>query len=118
VLKSNNISELLDHSEDNRLISNFPRNPLSSFYMEKVSLGIYVLWTIESIRKDKSKDPEFYLFASLNPRIVRSSTGELVDQDAILTVVRKAYTNWWSSSLAIEDKLVVDPLQDLDLRWN
>ncbi|NNC95691.1 MAG: DUF4943 family protein [Chitinophagales bacterium] len=113
-----NISELLKYRNDMQDISNFPRNPLSSFYMEEVTLGMYVLWIIESIRMEEIEDPDFYLFASLNPRILRVSTGELVDQDDILPDMALAYFEWWNSSLLSEEKLQINPLENLDLIWN
>lgn len=112
------ISELLNFRNDQLKISNFPRNPLSSFYMEEVTIGMYVLWIVESIRMEAIDDPDFYLFASLNPRIARESTVELVDQSAILLEVAVAYFDWWNTSLSIEQKLQINPLEELDLRWN
>ena len=117
-LSSENISELLTHSNDEQKISNFTRNPLSSFYLDEVNLGMYVLWTIESIRMKEINDPGFYLYASLNPRIINVSSGELVDQDIILPEVAKAYFEWWNSSLLLEEKRQINPLDGLDLSWN
>lgn len=117
-LSSENISELLTHSDDEQNIYNFTRNPLSSFYLVEVKLGMYVLWTIESIRMKEIDDPRFYLYASLNPRIISASSGELVDQDVILPDVSKAYFEWWNSSLLLEEKLQINPLDGLDLSWN
>jgi len=114
----NDISELLNYRDDQLNVSNFPRNSLSSFYMEEVTIGIYVLWTIESIRMEAIDDPSFYSFASLNPRIMRTSTGELVNQDAILPQVAAAYFEWWNSGLSLEEKLQIYPLEDLDLNWS
>ncbi len=112
------ISELLDYRNEHLNISNFTRSPLSSFYMEEVEVGMYVLWIIESLRMEAIDDPVFYLFASLNPRIVRLSKGELVDQDSILPEVAEAYYEWWNSSLSIEEKLQINPLEEFDLNWN
>ncbi len=114
----NNISELLDYRNEQLNISNFPRNPLSSFYMENVEIGMYILWTVESLRMEAIDDPNFYLFASLNPRISRTSTGQLVDQENILSEVAEAYSKWWTSNLTVEEKLQINPLVDLDLNWN
>jgi hypothetical protein len=115
---SENISELLKYSKDMLVIANFPRNPLSSYYLEEVNLGMYVLWIIESIRMKEIDDPSFYLFASLNPRIISLSSGEIVDQKMILSVVAKAYSDWWNSNLELEEKLQTNPLEGLDLSWN
>ncbi|NND08681.1 MAG: DUF4943 family protein [Saprospiraceae bacterium] len=112
------IAELLEFRNDKSQISSFPSNPISSFYMEEVSLGMYVLWTIGSIRMRTIEDPDFYLFASLNPRIVRGSTGELVDQEVVFPEVSAAYFAWWNSSLSTDAKLQINPLEQLDLIWN
>ncbi len=112
------ISELLKYRNDLSKISSFPRNPLSSFYMEEVTIGMYILWTIESIRMKAIDDPDFYLFASLNPKVVRASTTEFVDQDVILPQVATAYNEWWNSGLAIAEKLEANPLEKRDLKWN
>jgi len=115
---TDHISELLKFRNDKLKISNFPRNLLSSFYMEEVTLGMYVLWIIESIRMKEINAPAFYLFASLNPRIVRGSTGELVDQEVVFPEVSAAYFEWWNSRLSLEEKLQIKPLEELDLDWN
>jgi len=112
-----NISELLQYREDDLNISNYPKNPLSSFILDEVSVGMYVLWTIESIRQKEIEDPNFYLFASLNPMVIKRSTGEAVDQDAILPELAEAYFDWWNSSKSIEEKLQINPLEGLGLRW-
>lgn len=112
------ITDLLNHRNDEDKISNFPRNPLSSFYMEEVSIGMYALWNIEAIRMKEIESPDFYLYASLNPRIAKINSGEICDQDEILPKVAVAYLNWWNSSLPLEEKLQINPLEALNLRWN
>jgi len=112
------ISELLDYRNDELIISKFPRNPLSSLYMEDVEVGMFVLWTIESLRMEANDDPNFYLFASLNPRVIRVSTSKLLDQNNILPIVAEAYFEWWNSSLTTEEKLEMYPLEGTDLNWN
>ena len=113
------ISELLNFRNEQMIISNFPRNPVSSFYLEEVAIGIYILWTIESIRMEAINDPDFHLYASLNPKIVQLNTGgEMIDQSNILPVAAEAYFEWWNSNLSIEEKLQISPLENLDLIWN
>lgn len=112
------ISELLDYRNEKSNISKFPRNPLSSFYMEDVEVGMYVLWTIESVRMEAIDDPNFYLFASLNSRVIRVSTSELLDQNDILPEVAEAYFAWWNSSITTQEKLEINPLEGMDLNWN
>lgn len=117
-LNIEDISDLLEYRNDQQVISNFPRNPLSSFALEEVTIGIYTLWNIESIRIREIDSLDHYLFASLNPRIIRTSTGELVNQNEILSEVATAYVTWWTSSLSLEEKLQTNPLEGLDLSWN
>jgi len=115
---TDHISELLDYRNERLNISNFTRNPLSSFYMEEVNVGMYVLWTIESIRLKAIDDPNFYLFASLNPRVRTLNSNVEVDQEVVFPDVAKAYFEWWNSSLSFEEKLKINPLEELDLVWN
>ncbi len=112
------ISELMKYRNEEAKVSNFPRNPLSSFYLEEVSIGMYVLWLIEGLRMEAIQDPGFYQFASLNPRVARVSGDEELDQDGIRADVSTAYLVWWTSSLSEEAKLKTNPLDGLDLMWN
>ncbi|MDF1697729.1 MAG: DUF4943 family protein [Saprospiraceae bacterium] len=115
---SDHITELLKYRDNELIINNFPRNPVSSLYIYEVTVGMYVLWTIESIRLKEINDLGLYMYPSLNPRITRTSSGELVDQELILPTVAKAYFDWWYSSLPLEEKLSTNPLEGLDLSWN
>ena len=115
---SGDIEELLEYRNDETIVTNFPRNPLSSFYMEEVSIGMYVLWTIEGIRMDEIEDPDFYLFASLNPRVYQISTDEIPDQLSVLPEIATIYNNWWNSTLEISEKLEIHPLENEDYIWN
>ena len=45
------IDELLKYRNERDTITKFPRNPISSLYQEDCTLGVYILWTIESIRR-------------------------------------------------------------------
>src|ERR1035437_7870313 len=45
-----NIPALLVYRNETQLITNFPRNGISSMLVPDCKLGMYVLWTIESIR--------------------------------------------------------------------
>ena len=44
------IPALLAYRNETQNINNFPRNGISSLYGPNCKLGMYVLWTIESIR--------------------------------------------------------------------
>lgn len=46
----NDIPTLLKYRNDTQVITNFPHNGISSLYAPNCTLGMYVLWTIESIR--------------------------------------------------------------------
>lgn len=44
------IPALLEYKDETQTITDFPRDGISSFRQSECSLGIFVLWTIESIR--------------------------------------------------------------------
>src|SRR5699024_10689469 len=61
------IPALLNYRNETRVITGFPYNGLSSYHTEECSLGMYVLWTIESIRTAAVGHDSFRKFPSLNP---------------------------------------------------
>src|SRR5690606_34297895 len=66
------IPALLEYRNETQFITEFPRNPISSYYGPECSLGMYVLWTIESIRA-RSINSEYLVmgFPSQNPILER-----------------------------------------------
>lgn len=118
-----NIPALLNYRNESQMITDFPRNPISSFYQDDCKLGIYVLWTIESIRA-VSINSEYLVmgFPSLNPLLaLRDSSGfEMVVNDTSLTIVAKAYYDWWESNKDnnYADFKNTDPLEGTDYYWH
>ncbi len=100
------------------IISNFPRNQLSSFYLDEVSIGMYILWIVEGIRLEAIEDPDFYLFASLNPRVASTNSMEIINQVDILPIISNAYFNWWNENIPTEEKLQISPITNINVQWN
>ena len=115
------IPALLKSRNETMEITNFPENPISSFSHPDCKLGMYVLWTIESIRVQEIKSEHLIgRFPSQNPVIaLRASTElELVFGDKSHEEAAKAYNDWWHSIHIFKDKMKIDPLKDTDYRWH
>jgi hypothetical protein len=119
--KPSDIPALLNYRDETRVISNFPHNGISSLWAPECKLGMYVLWTIESIRAVEIKS-EYLIgrFPSQNPILaLRASTElKLVNDDKSQTEAAKAYYDWWHSVHIFKDKMKIDPLKDTDYRWH
>lgn len=115
------IPTLLNYRNDTRVITNFPHNGISSLWALECKLGMYVLWTIESIRAVEI-DSENLIgrFPSQNPILAlrNSSQLELVYDDKSQVEAAKAYYDWWNSAYLLSDKMRMDPLKDTDYRWH
>ncbi len=114
------ISALLEYRNDTSLITNFPHNPISSFWLDECRLGTFILWTIESVRAVEIQS-EFLIgrFPSQNSILFyRDSTLSSIPFDLnVLNVAAQAYFDWWYSDLPLADKMNIDPLEDTDFRW-
>ncbi len=119
----NDIPALLQYRNENQIISNFPHNPISSLWGPECKLGMYVLWTIESIRA-VSINSEYLImrFPSQNPILaLRNSVElELISDDASHTIAANAYYDWWENNKNkdFDDFKNVDPLENTDYRWH
>lgn len=115
------ISALLKYRNETMVITNFPHNGISSLWAPECKLGMYVLWTIESIRAVETES-EFLIgrFPSQNPILaLRSSTElKLVYDEKSQTEAAKAYYDWWQSVHLFKDKMLIDPLKDTDYKWH
>jgi hypothetical protein len=103
------------------VISDFPHNGISSLWAPECKLGMYVLWTIESIRAVEIES--IYLigrFPSQNPILALRASQELnlVYDTKSHEEAAKAYYDWWYSSYILNDKMNIDPLKDTDYRWH
>jgi len=119
--KPSDIPALLNYRNETMVISSFPHNGISSLWAPECKLGMYVLWTIESIRAVEIKS-EYLIgrFPSQNPILaLRASTElKLVYDDKSQTEAAKAYYDWWHSVYIFKDKMKIDPLKDTDYRWH
>jgi len=119
---SRDIPKLLTYRDETQLITGFPVNGISSSLTPECSLGMYILWTVESIRA-RSIGSKFLVgsFPSQNPVIKNRENSEYLDQSAQLQQeVANFYYDWWESN---KDKNFaefdeIDPLADTDYRWH
>jgi hypothetical protein len=115
------IPALLNYCNDTRVISNFPHNGISSLWAPECNLGMYVLWTIESIRAVEIKSVNLIgRFPSQNPILAlrNASRLELVYDDKSQKEAAKAYIEWWNSAYLPSDKMMIDPLKNTDYKWH
>jgi hypothetical protein len=117
------IPALLEYRNENQIITNFPHNPISSFYNPDCALGIYVLWTIESIRAVSiSSESLIMRFPSQNPILAlrNSEVLTLVSDNLSHTIAANAYFEWWESNKnkEFDDFKNIDPLKNTDYRWH
>jgi hypothetical protein len=119
--KPSDIPALLNYRNETMVISDFPHNGISSLWAPECKLGMYVLWTIESIRAVEIKS-EYLIgrFPSQNPILaLRSSTElKLISDDKSQNEAAKAYYDWYHSVHLFKDKMKIDPLKDTDYRWH
>jgi len=117
------IPALLEYVNETQIITDFPRNPISSYYGPECSLGMYVLWTIESIRA-RSINSEYLVmgFPSQNPILEREDAegSEFVSAEVSQEPVAEAYFDWWESNKNkdFEEFNHMGPLEELDFRWH
>lgn len=117
------IPALLKYRNEKQVISNYPINPISSFYKLDCKLGIYVLWTIESIRASSIGSKYAIMgFPSLNPILVLRDSAELklaMDETAHETVA-KAYFDWWENNKQknFDQFKDIDPLSKTEYKWH
>ena len=117
------IPVLLKYRNETQLISNFPHNPISSLYAPECKLGMYVLWTIESIRA-VSIDSEYLImrFPSQNPILAKrdSETLDLVYDNTSHEVAAESYFDWWENNKEkdFNEFKHIDPLNNSNYKWH
>lgn len=116
------IPALLAYRNETQIITNFPHNPLSSLYGSECRLGVYVLWTIEAIRKREAGAVAYEKdFPSLNPILGYSDLlmSSQPSPEQAHPVVAQAYYNWWEQNKDqdFKDFCSIDPLGKTDYRW-
>jgi len=114
------IPALLKYRNETAVITNFPRNGISSYWQQDCKLGMYVLWTIESIRAVETDNNQLIgRFPSQNPILALKSAEELrlaFDENSQIEAAA-AYYHWWNALYIFTDKMKSDPLEDTDYRW-
>jgi hypothetical protein len=116
------IPALLAYRNDTQIITDFPHNGISSLWMPECSLGMYVLWTIESIRA-VAIDSEYLIgrFPSQNPIVQkREEPFDLESGNEIQEIVSKAYYEWWENNKHknFDNFKNIDPLSKSDYKWH
>lgn len=116
------IPALLTYRDETQKISNFPHNGISSYYQQECTLGLYVLWTIESIRA-VAINSEYLIgrFPSQNPLLERSDNSEVfLDTNESNKIASKAYYDWWISNRGkdFNEFKNIDPLKDTIYKWH
>ncbi len=114
--ESKHIPELLKYSNDTSIITQFPRNGLSSAWIPEVYLGTYILWNIESVRA-RAINSKFLTpggFPSLNPYLGESPPGgTIINLTEAQKVASDAYHSWWKQGGTFDS----DPLADTGYEW-
>ena len=128
------VPALLKYRNETQIITNFPHNQVSSLWRSECKLGMYVLWTIESIRA-VSINSEYLIrlravpnleylmlrFPSPNPILALRNTTEhtLVDSDESHRIAAKAYYNWWyeNRNKSFSAFMNIDPLEKTIYSW-
>lgn len=118
------IPYLLAYRNDARTITQFPRNPLSSYAVLESTVGMYALWTIESVRESLAPSRSMPFpgrFPSLNPVLAQfEADGPRITEASVAQpVAATAYQAWWQQgqSLGVDELMKIDPLESVDYSW-
>jgi|WetSurMetagenome_2_1015567.scaffolds.fasta_scaffold06539_1 hypothetical protein len=116
---SKDIPELLTYASDDQILNSYPHNPVSSLFVQECRLGVYVLWTVESIRKSSiDEKTSFGRFPSLNPILsLKTNSDGTFDPDKSHQETAQAYLDWWNSSDDFEQIKNINPLDGTDYVW-
>ena len=116
------IPALLAYRNESQLIKDFPVNMISSYWLPECTLGMYVLWTIESIRARAVESENLIgTFPSQNPIVENKNNFEWIEQNNnVRATVADSYFSWWQIN---KDKNFdyfknIDPLKNTELRWH
>jgi len=119
---SKDIPSLLVYRNENPMISNFPTNRISSAWTPDIALGMYVLWTIESIRA-RAIGSEYLIgtFPSQNPVVEKRVDLEVIEQsNEVRSTVATTYFEWWETNKdkEFDEFNKIDPLKITEFRWH
>ena len=117
------IPALLKYRNETQIITNFPHNGISSLYAPDCTLGMYVLWTIESIRAVAIQSGYLIMgFPSQNPILALRVADELslIYSTESHQIAAKAYFDWWENNKQknFNEFKNIDPLKSTDYRWH
>ncbi len=117
------IPALLKYINETQIITIFPHNPISSLWGPECELGVYVLWTIESIRAVAINSEYLIMrFPSQNPilELRNSNQYELVYDNISHDIAAKAYFDWWNNNMQkdFDDFKNIDPLANTEYKWH
>ncbi|RAI83847.1 DUF4943 family protein [Algoriphagus yeomjeoni] len=119
---SGDIPALLAYRNESLLINNFPVNTLSSSLTLECTLGMFVLWTIESIRaRAINSEFLFHTFPSQNPVVDNKvDFGWIEQSDAVRASVAQSYFDWWESNKDkdFDEFKDIDPLASTAFKWH
>jgi hypothetical protein len=120
---SQDIPALLKYRNETQVITNFPHNGISSLHAPACKLGMYVLWTIESIRAVAIHSEKLVMrFPSQNPVLAIRVSDELclVDTEESHLIAAKAYFDWWENNKQkdFNEFKNTDPLISTAYRWH
>lgn len=118
-LEVSDIPTLLKYVNSTTTITNFPRN-VSSYMQRECSLGMFVLWTIESIRAvEIESDRLINRFPSQNPFLAfKQPPHDWVFDNSSQSIAAKAYKEWWNTNHLFKDKMKIDPLESTPFNWH
>lgn len=116
------IPALLNYRNETQIITDFPNNGISSLRMQECSLGMYVLWTIESVRA-VAIDSKYLIarFPSQNPVVqLKEEPYDIEFGTEIQELVAKKYYDWWQINKRKDFKKFknIDPLSNTKYRWH
>ncbi|HJZ39428.1 MAG TPA: DUF4943 family protein [Bacteroidales bacterium] len=117
------IPALLKYRNEKQIITNFPHNPISSLWGPECKLGMYVLWTIESIRAVAINSEYLIMrFPSQNPILALKDAEELTLVNDVKSheIAAHAYIVWWYNfmHMSTEAFMYSDPLENTNYRWH
>ncbi len=119
---SKDIPDLLAYRDEAQLITDFPINGISSFWLPECALGMYVLWTIESIRA-RAINSEYLIgtFPSQNPVVEKKDDLKGIEQDnEVRATIADSYFDWWETNKNkdFNEFKQIDPLTNTEFRWH
>ena len=116
------IDALLEYRNEKYIITKFPYNPISSLWLNECELGVYILWTIESIRT-VAINSEFLIgrFPSQNPILqLRGEEFKPIYNVDAYQIASDAYYTWWTSNKdkTLIEIMEIDPLENTSYQWH